>query len=380
MAIIQQKVNEEQSFLESFASLEWLDGIISFGFRLLAKLAEPFLAAGLIMSAIDYMSKGTFLVGMPHEAWIVTQGFALESSGGVVLALSFEARAEGDKAKMWMQLVLGLALLIVGGVLFFVEMAAAVKGFNEASMPDVYIYGMAALRSIVSLGYIAVMRTKGFRFSGVSVVPPVQLPNITEAIEDANKIALRRIEQSEAKTSEQILAIAQVIEEFASQQRELVSWTTETLQRVDGGLQNTFASLAEPLRALSVLPEVTCQLQEITETTQYQLRTVTEEVSQVKVTLEQRAALPKPKAERTLRSHSPNPSVTSVVSVSASEPFGTEVTEISTEFDKGAFVRQCLTEDPAMTIAAIQRKAAEFGQTIATSYISETRKAFIGGR
>jgi hypothetical protein len=374
MAIYQQKVNEEQSFLESFASLEWLDGIISFGFRLLAKLAEPFLAAGLIMSAIDYMSKGTFLVGMPHEAWIVTQGFALESSGGVVLALSFEARAEGDKAKMWMQLVLGLALLIVGGVLFFVEMAAAVKGFNEASMPDVYIYGMAALRSVVSLGYIAVMRTKHHRFSGeASVVPSVQLPSITEAIEDANKIALRRIEQSEAKTSERIQAITETLQAFASQQRELTSWTAEMLQRVDQGL----LAITEPL---SVLPNLTERLEEVTETTQYQLRSVTEEVSRVKVTLEQRAALPKPKAERTLRSHSPNPSVTSVVSVSASEPFGTEVTEISTEFDKGAFVRQCLTEDPAMTIAAIQRKAAEFGQTIAGSYISETRKAFIGGR
>ncbi len=50
----------------------------------------------------------------------------------------------------------------------------------------------------------------------------------------------------------------------------------------------------------------------------------------------------------------------------------------STESDKGAFVRQCLTETPNMRNTDIQRKAAEQGITISPAHISEIRKAFLG--
>ena len=215
MAAIQQNTNEKSNILESFASLEWLDGIISFVFLLLAKLAEPFLAAGLVMSAIDYMSKGTFLVGTPHEVWIVTQGFALESSGGVVLALSFDARSEGDTAKMWAQRILALALLTVGGILFFVEMAASVKGLGESMMPDWYIYGVAALRSVVSLGYIAMMRTKHHRFSDEESAAPAAQPGVQvlrseiEQIIEAKLGDVRSLIEQAAQSSSQAL-LAQI--------------------------------------------------------------------------------------------------------------------------------------------------------------------------
>ena len=282
MAIYQQKVNEEQSFLESFASLEWLDGIISFGFRLLAKLAEPFLAAGLIMSAIDYMSHGTFLVGLARSWWIVTQGFALESSGGVVLALSFEARSEGDKAKMWLQLVLGLALLIVGGVLFFVEMAAAVKGFNESTMPDLYIYGMAALRSVVSLGYIAVMRTKHHRFSGTaqSTVPTAQ-PDPQQIVDDMAA-------QLRTQLRNELIGLRN---EFA----QLRSVHQETQGRFETAQRTMVAEVRSEIAQLrSAHQEIQCQL----ETAQTQLleaaqRTTVTEVRTEQTTVRSRRALRK---------------------------------------------------------------------------------------
>jgi hypothetical protein len=50
----------------------------------------------------------------------------------------------------------------------------------------------------------------------------------------------------------------------------------------------------------------------------------------------------------------------------------------STESDKGAFVRRCLTETPAIRNTDIQRKASEQGVTISPAYISEIRKAFFG--
>ena len=45
-------------------------------------------------------------------------------------------------------------------------------------------------------------------------------------------------------------------------------------------------------------------------------------------------------------------------------------------FEKGTFVRQCLTDNPNVHNADIKRQAAELGQEISASYISETRKAF----
>jgi hypothetical protein len=49
----------------------------------------------------------------------------------------------------------------------------------------------------------------------------------------------------------------------------------------------------------------------------------------------------------------------------------------STESDKGAFVRRCLSETPSIRNTDIQRKAREQGITISPAYISEIRKAFL---
>jgi len=49
----------------------------------------------------------------------------------------------------------------------------------------------------------------------------------------------------------------------------------------------------------------------------------------------------------------------------------------STESDKGAFVRRCLTETPNIRNTDIQRKAHEQGITISPAYSSEIRKAFL---
>jgi deoxyribodipyrimidine photolyase len=47
------------------------------------------------------------------------------------------------------------------------------------------------------------------------------------------------------------------------------------------------------------------------------------------------------------------------------------------EFNKGAFVRSCLTEYPTIRNSEIQRKASELGHTISPGYISDIRKAFL---
>src|SRR5260221_8983131 len=45
--------------------------------------------------------------------------------------------------------------------------------------------------------------------------------------------------------------------------------------------------------------------------------------------------------------------------------------------DKGTFVRRCLTDNPTMKVADIQRRATSQGIKIAHSYISDIRKAFL---
>jgi hypothetical protein len=47
------------------------------------------------------------------------------------------------------------------------------------------------------------------------------------------------------------------------------------------------------------------------------------------------------------------------------------------EFDKGAFVRSCLTEYPTIRNSEIQRKASELGHSISPGYISDIRKAYL---
>jgi hypothetical protein len=149
---------------------DWMDRLITWTFNLIAKLAEPFLAFGLIASAIDYGSHGQFLSanGMLLSWWVATQAIALEGSGGVAFAMSFQAQEQNDTAKMWVQRILALSLMLVGGIMFFVEITASAKGVTEAVMPDWYIYLLGFLRAFVSIGYIAICRTKHYRYSGVA--------------------------------------------------------------------------------------------------------------------------------------------------------------------------------------------------------------------
>jgi hypothetical protein len=193
MATVQSSSVEEQSFLARFAELAWLDRAISFIFKLIAILAEPFLAFGLVASAIDYGSHGKFLSSNEHLMllWTVTQALALEGSGGSVLALSFDADKEGDHVKAWIQRLLAIALMLTGGIMFFAEMAEAVPGFKGIIASGGYVYAMAGLRSLVSLGYLAVCRTRSHRYSGVEPAQqPAPAPDIEAEVAHAVESAV----------------------------------------------------------------------------------------------------------------------------------------------------------------------------------------------
>ena len=57
--------------------------------------------------------------------------------------------------------------------------------------------------------------------------------------------------------------------------------------------------------------------------------------------------------------------------------FSKLASQVVGDFDKDAFVRQCLQESPDIRNVEIERKASELGHTISPGYISDIRKAFL---
>ena len=157
--------------LEKFASLVWYDALIEFVFRFVAKTSEPLLALGVVFSAADVLCKGTLMQGNSFllYAWAWTQAIAIESSGGVVLTYALQSFKEKDTIKGILYLVLSMLLSVVGGIMLYTQLIANTSGTTEIGASggvNAYVIVMSALRSIVSIGYVVMCRTKNIRFSG----------------------------------------------------------------------------------------------------------------------------------------------------------------------------------------------------------------------
>ena len=157
--------------LEKFVSLVWYDALIEFVFRFVAKTSEPLLALGVVFSAADVLSKGTLMQGNSFllYAWAWTQAIAIESSGGVVLTYALQSFKEKDTIKGILYLVLSVLLSVVGGIMLYTQLIANTSGTTEIGASggvNAYVIIMSALRSIVSIGYVVMCRTKNIRFSG----------------------------------------------------------------------------------------------------------------------------------------------------------------------------------------------------------------------
>jgi hypothetical protein len=157
--------------LKQFAALAWYDGLIEFGFRFVAKTSEPLLAAGLTVSAADYLSHGLVMAGHPAFAlgWAWAQALALESSSGVVFVYSLLAFRDQDKVKGAIYLVLALLLAIVGGGMLLLQVNNATMGSAEVAIPALNI-----MRVVVSIAYIFLLRAKHIRFTDLQDIKEQQ--------------------------------------------------------------------------------------------------------------------------------------------------------------------------------------------------------------
>jgi hypothetical protein len=178
---------------KAFTSLDWYDGTIEFLFRFVAKTSEPLLAAGIVYSAADVLSKGHLgsTNATMDNLWAISQALAIESSGGVVLVYGLESLKAKDHVKAWLYLILSALLAITGGVMLFMQLA----GLENQQMDSPLMRGLFALRCVVSVGYIYLCRTKAISFRNFDKEQPAAPIAPAPPVQQAEAIDYQRLAQ-----------------------------------------------------------------------------------------------------------------------------------------------------------------------------------------
>lgn len=157
---------------QKFTSLAWYDGLIEFVFRFVAKTSEPLLAAGLVISAADFLTSGALMRNNAafSMAWAWTQAVAIEASSGVVFVYALQSFRQQDRVKAWLYLVLSILLALTGGAMLLLQLIANTTGMQERMLPGGLFYGLAVLRVLVSVSYVYLCRAKTIRFTDLADV------------------------------------------------------------------------------------------------------------------------------------------------------------------------------------------------------------------
>jgi hypothetical protein len=157
---------------QHFTNLGWYDGLIEFLFRFVAKTSEPLLAAGLVISAADFLTSGALMRNNAalSMAWAWTQALAIEASSGVVFVYALHSFRQQDQVKAWLYLVLSILLALTGGTMLLFQLIANTTDMQERTLPGGVLYGLAVLRVLVSVSYVYLCRAKTIRFTDLADV------------------------------------------------------------------------------------------------------------------------------------------------------------------------------------------------------------------
>jgi hypothetical protein len=193
-----------------------------------------------------------------------------------------------------------------------------------------------------------------------------KLDSLSSSIQSVQLSTESKIRQIESDLSGTLKVLVTQFQQFQFQQ-------TETLMQIESTFSERLSPIAETLQlhadALSLLPGFTEQLDQIESTTQLHLQTVTEEFTQVKQLAQQ---VIERRTTTIARSASGKPASGRVMV--------TEARQIEPKIDRKSFVFECLIEDSAMTLSAIQQRATERGLSISVGTISGYRSEFFEGR
>jgi hypothetical protein len=217
---------------------------------------------------------------------------------------------------------------------------------------------------------------------------------VSEQMERTETNTEHRLEQIAANTHDQIQATTELVRQLSKSYAYTVQEVVNGLQtEMHTHLQERLAPIIERLEEhQQILVSLPQHLGQIEQVTQGQLQVVVQEVTLVKVALEQQTKVFPALAERLIAApHLSEHAGANIRKLTRVRPLVSVEEEPNTaptieandgantapnENDKGAFVRQCLRDHPETRNADIRRKAEEIGLTISASYISETRKAF----
>src|SRR6266567_358852 len=247
----------------SFVSLNWYDGFIEFLFRFVAKTSEPLLALGIVISAVDFLTKGALLTNDQSltMAWAWMQAIAIEASSGVVFVYALQSFKSKDKVKGWLYLVLSVLLAVTGGAMLLLQLVANLTAVGESVLPDYLVIGLAVLRVIVSIGYVYMCRAKHIRFTDLEGVkqpvspetPGETPPAISDETVQLILAKLAKLDQLEQTISQQKVT---VIEEAETPLALPVSSETLALNRSPIRIKPGFTSLHQVEAVISPENEV----------------------------------------------------------------------------------------------------------------------------
>ncbi len=319
----------------------------------------------------------SWLDGGINSFFLTSMGFAVDAAFPESWLHVVAQRLEGKHTQFKWSVAIAIAMLILVAVN---GITAGAEGVLHVSMPKWLLATVIITRLLVGICYVAIRECQAFISRRTAeqhqVLPATDVrAQIDMAIQSFSESLDRRFSESASETerhlqvSENRLSVTikqQVSESLTAFSERLAESFTESLQwivsnQVRQELQPVHDALQGHVGILETLASLPGQH------TQLLLS-----VREVKATIERIPAFTK--------SGSTRPKLLSLKA-------GAKVDEVSvketseSDFDKKAFVLARLSENPSITIGAIQQMAEELGQSISTGYISGIRsKASPGER
>ncbi len=320
MATIVKQPQARRDIWQALKELDFLSAFFSWFFMLLTRLSEPLM---LLATLYVIAEAGVPAIALPalHNLALGIMITAPEIilPGSFVVASRTQEHARILFAVCWLFVLLTLITLVS---LFVWHLSGTSLAW------------LMCARCAAAVGYSILMRVMSH---GRDQVQMVSVPSLTERLNEIEANLQSMTVERIAETEQRITAILQEL--------------TERMERTSNE-QKASPDLAYITETLQGLPAL---FDKMTQATHIQLRQVMQEV---KTAAETNTGRPK------------------FALVESSVP-KSGANNDTKEFDKGAFVRSCLTEYPTIRNSEIQRKAGELGHTISPGYISDIRKAFL---
>lgn len=325
-----------EAFKKSFGQSNYITDFWNWFMTLMSKAAEMVLFGTVLYSGYQ------LLPGVPHvpttvdAAIFVIQQGALDIGGMGLLKLA--KRAGLPRSSFPVRLGVSLVVLMI------LNVALASLKHTLPALPDGVFVGSETML-LIARAVVAVL------FGHAIHALREEYGDSTMTIKEANELQ----QAIEALTTELARVQQDVQRQFASEATATNRRLTDRSDRLTDTVQAVQATIQEHASVLEGLAALPLRLSEL-EQALLSLSTAPAHKPRLSVVTSER----------------PHRSVSVPASVGSERP--TTEREVT---DKGAFVRRCLTDDPTMRVADIQRQAASQGLKIAHSYISDLRKAFL---